>query len=75
MLADGFIKGGHSLLHISDKVLSLTKPPSQLPEHADLEAVHLFVSTVLRGEIRVLSQLCERMLCMSTTAQPMEPDV
>ena len=49
--------------------------PSQLPEHANLEAVCLFVSMALRGEIRVLSQLCERMLCMSTTARPMKPDV
>jgi hypothetical protein len=55
VLANGFIKGGHRLLHISEKVLSLTKPPSQLPEHANLEAVRLLVSMVLRGEVRVLS--------------------
>jgi len=74
VLANGFIKGGHRLLHIREKVPSLTKPPSQLPEPANLEAMRLLVSMALRGEIRVLSQLCERMLSMSTTARPMESD-
>jgi hypothetical protein len=75
VLANGFVEGGDCLLHISNKVLSLAKSTRQLPKHTNFKTVRLFVSMVIQGNIRALSQLCERMLCMSTTARPMEPDV